>query len=90
MFTDPSEVLAFIEDTDVKFLDLRFTDLPGVQQHFNIPAATVDELASGKSAYETNCVLCHRLDGTGGRVSIEGKNLNVENLTAAKFRMGGE
>jgi glutamine synthetase len=43
MFTDPSEVLAFIEDTDVKFLDLRFTDLPGVQQHFNIPASTVDE-----------------------------------------------
>ncbi len=43
MFTDPSEVLAFIKDTDVKFLDLRFTDLPGVQQHFNIPASTVDE-----------------------------------------------
>ena len=50
-----------------------------------VPAATVDELASGKSVYETNCVLCHRSDGTGGRVSIEGKNLNVENLTAAKF-----
>ena len=27
----------------VKFLDIRFTDLPGVQQHFNIPASTVDE-----------------------------------------------
>ena len=42
-FTDSSEVIKFITDTDVKFLDIRFTDLPGVQQHFNIPAATVDE-----------------------------------------------
>jgi glutamine synthetase len=43
MFSDSSEVLKFIKDTDVKFLDIRFTDLPGVQQHFNIPASTVDE-----------------------------------------------
>jgi len=43
MFSDSSEVLSFIKDTDVKFLDIRFTDLPGVQQHFNIPASTVDE-----------------------------------------------
>lgn len=42
MFSEPSEVLKFIKDNDVKFLDVRFTDLPGVQQHFNIPAATVD------------------------------------------------
>jgi len=43
LFTDSSEVLKFIKDTDVKFLDIRFTDLPGIQQHFNIPASTVDE-----------------------------------------------
>ncbi len=43
MFKDSSEVLAFIKDTDVKFVDIRFTDLPGIQQHFNIPASTVDE-----------------------------------------------
>jgi glutamine synthetase len=43
MFTTPAEVLAFIKKEDVKFLDIRFTDLPGVQQHFNIPASTVDE-----------------------------------------------
>ncbi len=36
-------MLAYIRDNDVKFLDIRFTDLPGVQQHFNIPASTVDE-----------------------------------------------
>ncbi len=43
MFSDSSEVLAYIRENDVKFLDIRFTDLPGVQQHFNIPASTVDE-----------------------------------------------
>ena len=28
LFSDSSEVLKFIKDTDVKFLDIRFTDLP--------------------------------------------------------------
>ncbi|MBK0418083.1 type I glutamate--ammonia ligase [Leucobacter sp. CSA1] len=42
MFKTPQEVLDYIKETDVKFLDVRFTDLPGVQQHFNIPASTVD------------------------------------------------
>ncbi len=43
LFKDASEVLRFIKDTNVVFLDIRFTDLPGIQQHFNIPASTVDE-----------------------------------------------
>jgi len=43
MFTDSSEVLSYIKENDVRFLDIRFTDLPGVQQHFNIPASSVDE-----------------------------------------------
>ena len=43
MFKNSSEVLKYIKDNDVKFLDIRFTDLPGVQQHFNIPAKSVDE-----------------------------------------------
>ncbi|QZY52121.1 type I glutamate--ammonia ligase [Leucobacter tenebrionis] len=42
MFTTPQEVIDFIKETDVKFVDIRFVDLPGVQQHFNIPASTVD------------------------------------------------
>jgi glutamine synthetase len=28
---------------DVKFVDVRFCDLPGVMQHFNVPAESVDE-----------------------------------------------
>ena len=42
MFKNADEVLTYIADEDVKFVDIRFTDLPGVQQHFNVPAKTVD------------------------------------------------
>ena len=45
MFSNPSEVVKYIEEEDVEFLDIRFCDLPGVMQHFNIPASTFDEEA---------------------------------------------
>jgi len=41
MFKDADEVLAFISEQDVKFIDVRFCDLPGVMQHFNVPAKSV-------------------------------------------------
>jgi mono/diheme cytochrome c family protein len=50
------------------------------------PVATVDELASGKKVYETNCMICHNDNGTGGKLRIEGKSLKVEDLTAEKIR----
>ena len=37
MFSNADEVLKFIKDEDVKFVDVRFCDLPGVMQHFNVP-----------------------------------------------------
>lgn len=43
MFKTASEVMKYIKENDVKFLDVRFTDLPGVQQHFNLPASMIDE-----------------------------------------------
>lgn len=43
MFQSAEEVLAFLKDEEVVFVDLRFTDMPGVQQHFNLPAKAVDE-----------------------------------------------
>jgi glutamine synthetase len=43
MFKTAAEVVKYIKDNDVKFLDVRFTDLPGVQQHFNLPAAMIDQ-----------------------------------------------
>jgi len=43
MFTSTDEVLTYLKDNDVKFVDVRFCDLPGVMQHFNVPAASIDE-----------------------------------------------
>jgi glutamine synthetase len=41
MFESADEVLKYIKDNDVQFLDVRFCDLPGVMQHFTVPAAGV-------------------------------------------------
>ncbi|MCX4727026.1 type I glutamate--ammonia ligase [Streptomyces sp. NPDC090052] len=42
MFQNADDVKKFITDEDVKFIDVRFCDLPGVMQHFTIPAAVFD------------------------------------------------
>ncbi len=43
MFTDAPAVMKYLADEQIEFLDIRFCDLPGVMQHFNVPAASVDE-----------------------------------------------
>ena len=39
----PREVLALCREKEVKAVDLRFMDFPGLWQHFTIPAAKLDE-----------------------------------------------
>lgn len=39
----PKEVLALIREKDVKAVDLRFMDFPGLWQHFTIPAGALEE-----------------------------------------------
>ncbi|MBL8865524.1 MAG: glutamine synthetase beta-grasp domain-containing protein, partial [Planctomycetia bacterium] len=39
----PREVLAFLRERDVKAVDLRFMDFPGLWKHFTIPAEQLDE-----------------------------------------------
>ena len=38
-----ADVLALIKDTDAKFVDFRFTDTRGKEQHVTVPAHVVDE-----------------------------------------------
>ena len=38
-----SDVMKMIKDNDVKFVDFRFTDTHGKEQHVSVPADTVDE-----------------------------------------------
>lgn len=43
MFKNSAEIFAFIKKEDVKLVDIRFIDLPGIQQHFNVPIESFDE-----------------------------------------------
>ena len=38
----PTKCCSFIKDEGVEFVDIRFTDLPGTQQHLNTPAQFID------------------------------------------------
>ena len=37
------DIMKQIKDEDVDYVDIRFCDLPGVVQHFSIPASAFDE-----------------------------------------------
>jgi len=43
MFNNAEEAIAFTRDEGVEFIDVRFVDLPGVWQHFNIPTSQFNE-----------------------------------------------
>jgi glutamine synthetase len=39
----PEEIIEFVKEEDVKAIDLRFTDLPGIWQHFTVSVEEFDE-----------------------------------------------
>jgi glutamine synthetase len=43
MFKNSTEIFAYIKKNDVKLIDVRFIDLPGIQHHFNVPVESFDE-----------------------------------------------
>jgi glutamine synthetase len=43
MHVKPKEVLALIKEKEVKAVDLRFMDFPGIWQHFTIPSEEMEE-----------------------------------------------
>ena len=40
MFGNADELFTYIKDEGVEFIDVRFTDLPGIQQHFSVPVSS--------------------------------------------------
>lgn len=50
------------------------------------PAATIDELASGRKLFSVNCAGCHKEDGTGGETEFEGQKINADDLTSDKIK----
>ena len=45
-FQTIQDVVKFIKDEDVRFVDVRFTDVPGTENHFTIPATEFTEDAA--------------------------------------------
>ena len=43
MFSSAEEILRFVAEKNVEFIDVRFCDLPGTMQHFTVPAASFGE-----------------------------------------------
>src|SRR3972149_4672128 len=39
----PADVLKLMKDKNIKAVDLRFMDFPGMQQHFTVPAHCIDQ-----------------------------------------------
>src|SRR3954447_25335364 len=51
------------------------------------PTATPsDELAASRDLYKTNCAKCHQDSGKGGKVTVDGKNINAHDLTSDKMK----
>jgi glutamine synthetase len=47
MFTDPDQLLRYLTDEGVRFVDVRFCDLLGIMQHFTVPVESFDENVIG-------------------------------------------
>lgn len=45
-FETIQDVVKYIKDEDVRFVDIRFTDVPGIEHHFTIPASEFTEDAA--------------------------------------------
>ncbi len=50
------------------------------------PATPVDEIAMAKEIFTTNCMICHKDSGKGGKVTIEGKSIDPTDLTSEKMK----
>lgn len=50
------------------------------------PAPTADQAAVDAEIYTANCAICHRETGKGGKLILDGKHLDPDDLTAEKIK----
>ena len=50
------------------------------------PTATLDQMTVAKNIYMDKCVKCHKEDGTGGKVEIDGKTIKAANFTGEHMK----
>ena len=64
--------LNLIKENDVRWIDLRFTDSQGKEQHVSIPATEVDEdFFDGGKMFDGSSIAGWRSTGRGSRVDSE-------------------
>lgn len=57
MFKSTSEIIDYVKKNDVKFVDIRFIDLPGIQHHFNLPASHLtQEMLDGGQMFDGSSI----------------------------------
>lgn len=57
MFKNTSEIIDYVKKNDVKFVDIRFIDLPGIQHHFNLPASHLtQEMLDGGQMFDGSSI----------------------------------
>ncbi|MGA9715326.1 MAG: glutamine synthetase beta-grasp domain-containing protein, partial [Aeromicrobium sp.] len=57
MFGNADELFKYIKDEGVEYLDVRFTDLPGIQQQVTLPASTFDaDMVSSGVAFDGSSI----------------------------------
>ncbi len=50
------------------------------------PAPTIDQAAVEAEIFTANCAICHRETGKGGKLILDGKHLDPDDLTAEKIK----
>ena len=52
----------------------------------SVTATAKDEVAIAADLYTLNCMTCHKDSGKGGPVTVDGKKIDPDDLTAEKFK----
>ncbi len=86
----PAEVIGLIKDHDVKFIDFRFTDTKGKEQHVTVPSRVADEdlfeegkmfdgssIAGWKGINESDMILLPDPDSAVVDIFVEDATLNL-------------
>lgn len=56
MFQTDEEIVKYVKEQEIKFIDVRFCDVPGVQQHFTIPADKIEEVLEDGQMFDGSSI----------------------------------
>ncbi|HEY0047928.1 MAG TPA: cytochrome c [Pyrinomonadaceae bacterium] len=56
------------------------------KQTESLPAGQATDMTSASETYQTICAKCHKENGEGGEVSIDGKKLKVPNFKSERMK----